>query len=507
MELQRIRPEEAGISSRHILRFLEAARENGLELHSFQFLRHGKVYSEGWFAPYNKNSHHIMFSFTKSLTSTAIGFARQEGLLALEDKLVDIFPDKLPEHPSENLNSCTVRDLLVMGCGHDEEIPLMGLNSEDWVRCFLEQPFPHTPGTKFLYNTAGTNMLVAVLRRKTGQNLMEFLRPRLFQPLGMENISCYQMPDGTDVGGAGSMLTTEAMARFTQFVANKGMWEGRQLLEPGWFALATAKQIDNGPSDQPNWEAGYGFQFWRCTPPDTFRGDGAYGQFGVVCGDSDAVFVLTTASTNFHYTLDLLFRHLKDNFQDAPLPEDPEGNAILDYVIQNLQITAPLSTRCAEAAARYHGKTYVPRHEIAGSWPELMGGAGVSGRYGRIGISPLNQTDAVRSITLEFDAYEARIVTDLGARQEILPISMKSSYNSFSLNEKTYGAVGRWVTPEEFQFDARCAEAATGSSFTLLFTETGLILKTQPSLPEWGNLGDEKRDDIPFTCKEGNEIC
>ena len=125
-----------------------------------------------------------MFSFSKSLTSTAIGFARQEGILSLEEKLVDIFPDKLPENPSENLKKAEIRHLLMMGCGHETEIPNLGLGDPDWIKSFLTHPFVYEPGTHFLYNTAGTNLLSAILTRKTGQTLTEFLRPRLMEPWG-----------------------------------------------------------------------------------------------------------------------------------------------------------------------------------------------------------------------------------------------------------------------------------------------------------------------------------
>ncbi|MEG1427280.1 MAG: serine hydrolase [Oscillospiraceae bacterium] len=502
MHFKKNSPEAAGISSRHILDFLDDAARNGLELHSLMFLRHGKVFAEGWWAPYTPDSRHIMFSFTKSLTSTAIGFLRQEGKLRLEERLVDIFPEKLPVNPSENLQKCTVRDLLTMGCGHEEEISFMGLREKDWIASFLAQPFVYKPGSKFMYNTAGTNLLAAILKKKTGMNLLEFLEPRLFTPLGMQNVVCYSLPDGTAVGGAGSRLTTENMALFTQFVANRGVWNEKRLLEENWFDLATTKQIENRSADSlPNWGAGYGFQFWQCTPPNTFRGDGAFGQFGVVCKDQDAVLVLTSASTNFHCTLDLLWKHIQNNFCPEPLPEDPGAYLILEHTLQNLSLAAPLSQRNAESVQKYNKKTFVPATKISGSWPELIGGAGISGKYALLGIAPQNTAEQMRELTVSFTDFEMQLTANLGKRIEILPVSLESRWNSFVFGEKHYGAVGGWTGPDRFEFDARCTDAATGTHFSLIFSENGMTLASRPSIPAWGGLGDEKQEDILFQAK------
>lgn len=274
MKLQHVTPESVGVPSQAVLDLLDEFYRQGVEMHGLMLLRHGQVYAEGHWAPYNAQTPHILFSFSKSLTSTAIGFAVQEGILSLEDKLVDLFPDKVPENPSENLQACCVRDLLMMACGHAKEIDWVA-SSSDWVSQFLEDPFVYQPGTHFLYNTAGTNMLSAIITRKTGLTLTQFLQPRLFAPLEMGQVFCQPLADGTEMGGAGMYLTLEAMARFTQFVANKGRWEGKQLLNAAWFEEATAKHIENlGPGwdGDPDWHAGYCYQFWRCDKPGIFRG-------------------------------------------------------------------------------------------------------------------------------------------------------------------------------------------------------------------------------------------
>ena len=155
-----------------------------------------------------------VYSASKSFTSMAVGIAQKEGLLSIDEKLTDAFKDDLPEIVSDNLKAATVRDLLTMSCGHETEINTFDVNEPDWIKNFLSHEFKYKPGTCFMYNTAGTNMLCAALKRRTGENLFEYLTPRLFEPLGIENIECFCLPDGIEMGGAGSRLKTEDMARF-----------------------------------------------------------------------------------------------------------------------------------------------------------------------------------------------------------------------------------------------------------------------------------------------------
>lgn len=307
---ERVAPEVVGVRSAAIQAFLDRADAEKIDLHSVMLLRNGKVCFEKWWAPHDPEEFHDMWSFSKSLTSTAIGFAIQEGKLALNDRLVDIFPDKLPDVVSENLAKATVKDLLTMSCGHETE-PTQ-YDDADWVRSFLSREFKYEPGTMFQYNTMGTNVLVAILRRRTGQNLTEYLRPRLLDPIGIEETRMkFTLPDGTEFGGGGYQLRTEDMAKFMTFVANKGCWQGVQLLNAEWFEQATAKQIETKnaiyKSESPDWLLGYCFQYWRCRPEGVYRADGMYGQFGIVMPRQDAIFIITEKTERTQVTLDLVW--------------------------------------------------------------------------------------------------------------------------------------------------------------------------------------------------------
>lgn len=308
---ERVSPASVGVKEGAIQAFLDAAAEESIDLHSVMLLRHGKVCFEKWWAPHSPDEFHDMWSFSKSLTSTAIGFAVEEGSLALTDRLVDLFPDEVPATVSDNLAKATIRDLLTMSCGHETEPRDY---DGDWICNFLSHEFKYAPGSMFQYNTMGTNMLCAALRRRTGQNLTAYLQPRLLDPLGIQTRMSMTTPDGTEYGGAGYQLRTEDMARFIQFVANKGMWQGRQLLNAAWFDIATAKQIEtkNPVYDATghDWLCGYCFQYWRCQPEGVFRADGMYGQFGIVMPKQDAILIITEHTERTQLVLDLVWQHI-----------------------------------------------------------------------------------------------------------------------------------------------------------------------------------------------------
>lgn len=499
MEFERITPEQAGVPSSSILQFMDGCKKKGLELHSFMFLRHGKVYAESWYKPYNKDSHHIMFSFTKSLTSTAIGFANQEGLLSIDEYLVDIFPDKIPENPSENLKKCQIKHLLMMGCGHKDEIEAMGISNPDWVTAFLHHEFVYEPGTKFMYNTAGTNMLCAVLKKKTGMNLMEFLKPRLLDKLGMGDVPCYSLLDGVSMGGAGSRLTTDKMARFIQFVANRGVWNGERLLEDSWFDLATEKQIGNAETSQlPDWQQGYGFQFWRCVPEGVFRADGAFGQYGVVCTKQDAVFIVTSASINMHDVLNVIWEEILPQMSENPLPEDKEANAVLHYVLEHNEITPVLSRRITQLEEQYNGAVYECVSGTTGSLADIIGGAGIATKGSMGCVMKPYSTEKLGKIALEFTETALNIKAVTGGVAEVLPVSLESHFNSFELSGKVFGAVGTWVSENRFEFLVYCAEGASGKRFTMNFTEDGLRISQNTSLTLSFGLSDDDYSDIVF---------
>ena len=329
-------PEELGISSRAITRFLKTVQQQKLGLHSAILLRHGKVALECYVKPYVKGNVHILYSLSKSFTSTAIGFAVQEGLLSLSDTIVSFFPEKLPCAPCGYMQQVTVENLLCMASGHSEEPP--ALSGKDWVYNFLTSYIDREPGSLFTYNTAGTFMLSAILQKVTGMTVFQYLKPRLFDPLDFSSDTCWdQSPDGIDCGGYGLNITTRDLAKFGQFLLQRGMWEGKQLLNAAWIDLATAKHIDN--YGELDWGCGYGFQFWRCQPEGVYRGDGAFGQYCIVMPKQDAVLAINASTGgNLQAMPNAIWEHLLAAMQDQPLPQDIGAQYELQCLCESLKL-------------------------------------------------------------------------------------------------------------------------------------------------------------------------
>lgn len=324
--LPRSEPERQGIASSVILRLAEAFDSQIHELHSFMVLRHGYVIAEGWWSPYRPEYRHLLFSVSKSFTSTAVGFAVAEGRLSLDDLVLPFFPEARPPESNDFLAAMSVRHLLTMTTGHiDDTWPYQVMRSDgDWIKAFFEVPVVHPPGTYFLYNTGATHILAAIVQKITGMKLIDYLQPRLFDPLGIQNATWQESPQGVAVGGYGLSLTTEDLARFGQLYLQKGRWGEHQILPAAWVEAATSAQVSNGDSSTPNdWAQGYGYQFWRCRH-GAYQASGVFGQGCIVMPQQDAVFCFTGGHdvSETHQLLDIVWEILLPAFELEPPAED-----------------------------------------------------------------------------------------------------------------------------------------------------------------------------------------
>jgi len=337
MPLPRSTPEAQGISSEAIRDYFAAADKINTP-HSFMLARHGHVIAEAWWKPEGPNKPHVLHSLSKSFNSTAVGLAIADGKLNLDDSVLKFFPADAPAEVSDNLKAMKVRDLLTMTCGHETEPKAVG--GAPSVKQFLAHAVPHQPGTHFQYNTMGSYTLSAIVTKVTGQTTLEFLEPRLFEPLGIEPPEWGSSPEGYSLGGYGLKLCTEDIVKFGQLYLQKGKWNGKQLIPEKWVEQATSKQVPNdGESHSKigiDWVQGYGFQFWRCTH-NAFRGDGANGQLCVVIPDKDAVIAITADTGNFQGEMNAIWDKLYPAFQAEALPEDAAGQEKLKQVIANLE--------------------------------------------------------------------------------------------------------------------------------------------------------------------------
>ncbi|MGC9468243.1 MAG: serine hydrolase domain-containing protein, partial [Anaerolineae bacterium] len=319
----------------------------------------GNVVAEGWWTPYAPDRPHMLFSLSKSFTSTGVGFAVAEGRLSLDDSVLSFFPNDAPDEISDNLAAMKVRHLLTMSTGHDEDTTefLFGGDDDNWPRVFLSRPVPYAPGTHFLYNTGATYMLSAIVQKLTGETLLDYLRPRLFEPLGIEGATWQTGPHGVNLGGTGLNVKTEDIARLGQLYLQKGVWQGRRLLPEAWVEAATTAQIDNGDDPDSDWTQGYGFQFWRCRH-NAYRGDGAFGQYCIVMPDQDAVIAITSGVANMQAVLNLVWDHLLVAMGPERLPEDRDAHAALQAKLESLVLPLQAGATTSVTARKGSGATY-----------------------------------------------------------------------------------------------------------------------------------------------------
>lgn len=301
--------------------YLAAVAAAGQDLHSIMIVKGGKVVKEHWQSEGAPDKLHILNSVSKTFTSTAVGLAVAEGKLSLSDKVVDLFPDKLPAEVSENLKKVEVRHLLTMSGGHDTEPSFRKLaEGTDWVEAFLAHPFEHEPGTYFWYNSMGTYMLSAIVQKVTGEKVIDYLTPRLFEPLAIEGATWQESPQGINTGGWGLYLKTEDLAKMGQLILRRGEWNGVQIVPAEWIDQMTTAHIDSRPAgkrpeqitfkaEDSDWLQGYGYQMWRCRH-GAVRADGANGQYIIVMPEQDVVIAMTANIGDMQGEINLVWEHL-----------------------------------------------------------------------------------------------------------------------------------------------------------------------------------------------------
>lgn len=447
--LPRSTPEAEGIASSAILDFLREADARLDSLHSVMVLRHGRVIAEGWWKPYAAEHPHSMFSVSKSFTSIAIGLAIAEGRLTLDDLVVDLLPDDLPAEITPRLTTLAVRHLLTMTTGHATDTVSLADEShgENWARSILAQPLDFAPGTHYVYNSGASYLLSAILQRLTSERLLDYLTPRLFEPLAIASASWESCPRGIDAGGWGLSITTEDLAAFGQLLLQRGQWNGRQLVAAGWIDEATSAQVDTSATDHDlDGRQGYGFQFWRNRLAG-YRADGAFGQFCIVLPKQDAVVVLTSALPVAQLALDLVWLHLLPAFGDSPLPP----------------VEGPLAGSRAGSLGDALATLALP----------TIAGAATSATADRVaGIRFSFDDPKISSVTLETGVLT---IAGAGSENSATPLAFGHGEWRESADAGVW-ASGAWVSPNILVIRALDVGTPFSGTYTLAFTTDAVAL-------------------------------
>ena len=473
MELQRSAPEEQGVRSQAIIEFFDKIKEEKHEMHSFMLLKNGRVLSECWWAPYAPQYRHQLFSLSKSFTSSAVGIAIDEGLLTVDTLLADIFRQELEElghHTDEKIKRMTVRHILMMGTGMEYENWDFWNTETNNIKNFLSSHIKNEPGSVFFYHSLATYMQSAVITRLTGLKLVDYLKPRLFEPLGIDPF--WEEDNlGISYGGFGLNIRTEEIAKFGQLYLQNGRWGDKQLISEGWVREATAKQIDNkgwNADPESDWNKGYGYQFWRCKPEGVYRGDGMFGQFCIVVPDADAVIAITS-NVDMQRVQDLIWEIL--------LPALRENNA--------------------PAAGRLHnpqGLSHLHVNAGAPDYPEIRG------EYKNAGMS----------VYLDFNASDGIMAVDAGGMNYIYRFEKGEWADNAAWSTATKNLharckiYGEW-NPREGELDATCwpYETPVKHRLKLKFGQDRLTV----SFDNAGSLvaGENYSVDLDFV--KGSDVC
>jgi len=422
----RATPESQGISSdlfAALLRELDASKDT--EMHHFMALRHGKVICECNFAPYPKGMWHITHSMCKSITGMAIGMLIEEEKLKLDENIYDIFPDHINAFSKIFRPVITVENLLTMTSGvtfNESGI----VSGNDWLGSFLNASVNGKPGTEFQYNSLNTYVLSAIVTKRTGETLTEYLTPRLFGPLGITKYYWETCPKGITKGGWGLFLCAEDMAKLGQLYLQRGKWNGQQLVSEYWIEISTARHLKT-----QNDTYGYGYQLWMEQRPGSFEYNGMLGQNVIIYPDMDMVLVTNAGNKEMFQDcimLNIIRKYFPVNYHPADvLPENPLSYSLLKRLCGELENgeNNNRSTslrggwkRNVVSRRKHSDKKYSYRISAAVDRPSdhhsFM--RAVSGRtyvmeQQNIGIAPLfvqvfhnNMTDGISEISFTYDA-------------------------------------------------------------------------------------------------------
>ncbi|HEX6034979.1 MAG TPA: serine hydrolase [Anaerolineales bacterium] len=473
-QLTRTTPESEGIPSSAILDFIRAVEQHTHPLDAvqgFMLLRHGNVVAEGWWTPYGPQYSHSLYSLSKSFTSTALGLAVAEGRLTVEDPVLKFFPDDAPSNPSRNLKAMRVRHLLSMNTGHKEDTTRHIFRGEDdnWARVFLSLPVEYQPGTWFVYNTAATYMLSAIITRLTGESLLDYLHPRLFGPLGIENPTWETDPRGINIGGTGLHIKTEEIARFGQMYLQKGVWQGKRIVPEKWIVEATKATSDNSNTQtNPDWNVGYGYQFWRCQH-DSYRGDGAFGQYCIVMSEQETVLAMISGVQDMQSVLDKVWEHLLPAMQSEALPADTQSYSELCDKLAALLLPLANGRASSPDAEQWSGKTY----ELEENHLKLNT---VSIRFGDERSTLIMRNDRGEHLIQIGYSTWLKGTTDIRGRRD-----------------EPIAACGAWTAEDKYEVRVCCYEDAYCPVFRFHYTSGKLQMEVEPNATwEWEPAGVTK---------------
>ena len=357
------RPEDAGVHPDHAADYIREMNRRRKMCHSFLMMRHGQVFAEGYWKPFDENWLHRMYSVSKTFVSCAVGMLIDEGKITLDDRICDHFPDQCDENTHPLIREMTVRDMLKMATCH--KYNSYGGQDMDWLYTFFHPHHEpdHKAGTEFRYDTSATYTLDVLVERITGMNFLEYLKKKALSELGFSPEAwCVEAPEGYAWGGSGVECTTRDLARFAMIFAGGGEVNGKRYLSEAYAKEASSYLIDNGKMTDAMHGHGYGFQIWQ-TWKGSYSFCGMGGQLAIIVPEKDFIFCCTSDMQGdpdeYQMIYNVLWETVIDRMADEPLPEDDSAYNELKELAASLEVNVPAGEKTSPMAEKISGVTYV----------------------------------------------------------------------------------------------------------------------------------------------------
>lgn len=481
IKFPRCTPESAGISSESIIKLMDKFKSEGIENHSFMIVRHGKVCAEAWAAPFAPEIPHTLYSFSKSFAATAIGFAMDEGIIvpktgepiSLDTRIIDIFPEveAKKKKPDPYDSEIRIRHMLRMQSGKKMNL-LTDKSKVDWIEDYINAPFSAKPGTFWNYCNENSFMFCAAIKKLTSLTVTEYLMPRLFEPLGIDEPMWERNQEGVESGGWGMYLKTEDMAKFIQCYMDGGRFQGKQIIPEWWTKEATKIQVDNSIEIQPDNKAGYGYHFWMTGGAPGWRADGMFSQHGIALPEYDAVIVTTSAEPIEQKNLNAIWSVFPEAFSDDALPENPIAyEKLIERVHSYALPKLPKKPRRPELEKTVNKKMY---HIDKDPFANLVGFPS-SMLAMPITFMSIAKTGNIDKIRFVFKEDELRInwVEQDGKIRECIPVGLDGEYRYGRMNmgpvPYTTASIGCWNDDGTLSVSIRPLEAISARTMKVSF--------------------------------------
>lgn len=484
-------PEEAGVSTAELTAFVRDLEESHIANHSFMVLRHGMVAAEAFVPPFAPEIPHALYSFSKSVSATAVGFAIDEGLISLDTLVKDVFPEYKQKHSDENYQKLTVRHLMTMTSGREPNL-IADKAKIDWIQDFIDAPVRSMPGEQFRYTNENIYMLCAIVSRVSGMSVVDYLMPRLFEPLHIDRPFWETDQKGIEAGGWGLYLKTEDMAKFILCYLNKGVYNGRQVI-PAWFAEDAIKPLvdnRNNEVEQNDSSNGYGYCFWHnYHVKNCSRADGMFSQFGILLPDYDAAVILTDGHPDEQYVRDCIWRHFPKVFEQVPDAPTAEDTAAYQQLIASRRIPPLPRRQHSPLEAKMNGRRMrFPKTALLNILGYPMGMLPLP-----VTFMTTDKAGNIDNMAILFNGDTCQVIWSEGDEMNCIPCGMDGKYRrgSMRLGGIDYETLSSAAWKNEVQLEMEIRPIQTVASRKLLFTfnwEKGTVVLKPGGTPDIAEL-------------------